>query len=212
MIAKRREELTKGELWPTRESRFDASYHQATALCCAEVIDEERNARRIGGTPDEQKTFYEAVVQRFPDTFWLEGCAAPEVKDHLISFRLKPEYKPVARQPIPLSPYDDIRVEYHILENITQGKLVKVDIAKEGLPEWSTPVFIVDTDAKGLLGRMVCAYGPLNKELAITTFPSADPQRAYDLAAYKSFHSVVDAIWGYTQFLVDDTTSKMLTL
>ena len=55
-------------------------------------------------------------------------------------------------------------------------------------------MFVVDQDAKGLLGRMVCAYGPVNKELEISTFPSADPARAFDIAAFKSHHSVVDAI------------------
>ena len=93
--------------------------------------------------------------------------------------------KPVARQPIPLSPFDDLRVEYHIEENVAQGKLRKIDTAKDQLPEWSTPVFVVDQDAKRLLGRMVCAYGPVNKELEISTFPSADPARAFDIAAFK---------------------------
>ena len=88
----------------------------------------------------------------------------------------------------------------------------KIEIAKEGLPEWATPVFVVDQDAKGVLGRMVCAYGPLNKELLISSFPSADPTRAFSLAAFKKHHSVVDAIWGYTQFLVDKRTQQTLTI
>jgi hypothetical protein len=61
----------------------------------------------------------------------------------------------VARQPIPVSPYDDLRVEFYIEENLAQGKLRKINVEREALPEWSTPVFIVDQDAKGLLGRMV---------------------------------------------------------
>ena len=109
-------------------------------------------------------------------------------------FRLKPNAKPVARQPIPLSPFDDMRVEYHIEENVAQGKLRKIDCMKEGLPEWSTPVFVVDQDAKGLLGRMVCAYGPLNKQLEITMFPPADPERAFAIAAFRDHHTLVDAI------------------
>ena len=77
------------------------------------------------------------------------------VKGIQIGFRLKPGAKPVARQPIPLSPFDVLRVEYHLEENIALGKMRKVDTSKEDLPEWSTPVFIVDQDAKGVLGRMV---------------------------------------------------------
>ena len=59
---------------------------------------------------------------------------------------------------------------------------------------------------------MVCAYGPVNKELEVTTFPSADPVRAFELAAFKSHHTVVDAIWGYTQFLIGPETRRMLTI
>ena len=138
--------------------------------------------------------FFDSVIAKYHQCFWTEGCAPPAVRDHLIRFRLKPGAKPVARQPIPLSPFDDLRVEYHIEKNVAQGKLRKIDTAKDQLPEWSTPVFVVDQDAKGLLGRMVCAYGPVNKELEISTFPSADPARAFDIAAFKSHHSVVDAI------------------
>ena len=88
----------------------------------------------------------------------------------------------------------------------------KNDTVKEGMPEWSTPVFVVDQDAKGLLGRMVCAYGPVNRWLELPSFPSADPERAFRLMAGKSHHSVVDAIWGYTQFMLDDETQKLLVV
>ena len=73
-------------------------------------------------------------------------------------------------------------------------------------------VFIVDQDAKGLLGRMVCAYGPVNSQLHIPSFPAADPERAFRLAAGKGHHSLVDAIWGYTQFLLDEPTRKVLVV
>ena len=73
-------------------------------------------------------------------------------------------------------------------------------------------MFVVDQDAKGLLGRLGCAYGPVNKCLEITTFPSADPEEAFRQAAGKPHHSVIDAIWGYTQFLVDPETARILTV
>ena len=44
----------------------------------------------------------------------------------MIAFRLKPGAKAVARQPTPASPYDDLRVEYHIEENVAQGRLGKM--------------------------------------------------------------------------------------
>ena len=125
---------------------------------------------------------------------------------------MKPDAKPVARQPIPKSPYDELRTEYHLEEWRVQGKVRKMDLSKERLPEWSTPVFVVDQDAKGLLGRMVCAYGPVNKNLEISTFPAADPVEAFRQAAGKTHHTTIDAIWGYTQFLVDEETSRVLTV
>ena len=46
----------------------------------------------------------------------------------------------------------------------------------------------------------------------ISTFPSADPARAFEIAAFKSHHTVVDAIWGYTQFHICPETRKMLAI
>ena len=61
---------------------------------------------------------------------------------------------------------------------------------KEGRPEWSTPVFVVDQDAKGALGRLVCAYGPVNKELEICLLYPSDA--ADDLTrSYRLWFSVI---------------------
>ena len=85
-------------------------------------------------------------------------------------------------------------------ENLYEGKLRKIRPDQgEPLPEWATPVFVADQDAKGLLGRLVCAYGVVNAAMELPTFPSADPQRAFDMAAGKRHHTVVDAIWGIAQ-------------
>ena len=48
--------------------------------------------------------------------------------------------------------------------------------------------------------------------MEITTFPSADPDAAFRAAAGKEHHTLIDAIWGYTQFLVDEKTSRVLTV
>ena len=48
--------------------------------------------------------------------------------------------------------------------------------------------------------------------MELPTFPSADPQRAFDMAAGKRHHMVVDAIWGHTQFLLDESTRKVLVI
>jgi hypothetical protein len=199
--------LKVGLKWPDKRARHSDDYKSAMKAAC--VKDGEW---KIGGDLKEREEFFEKVIAAHPDCFWLDGCEAPTVRGHIIEFSMKPEAKPVARQPIPLSPYDSVRVEYHIEENCIQGKLRKIDTLKEGLPDWSTPVFVVDQDAKGLLGRMVCAYGPVNKELEISTFPSADPQTAFDAAAGKAHHTLVDAIWGYTQFLIGPRTRKALVV
>ena len=77
---------------------------------------------------------------------------------------------------------------------------------------WSTPVFIVDQDGKGLMGRMVCSYGTVTACLEQPSFTSADPQRALEMAAGEKHNSVVDAIWGYTQFHLDEESKKLLVV
>ena len=59
---------------------------------------------------------------------------------------------------------------------------------------------------------MVGAYGPVNKQLRTATFPSADVVRAHEIASGCSHHTLIDAIWGYTQFLLDDDTRKLLVV
>ena len=93
------------------------------------------------------------MIAAHPLQFWLDGCEAPTVRGAVISFRLEPGAKLVARQPIPVSPFDELRTEYHLEEWCVQGKARKIDTSKEPLPEWSTPVFVVDQDVKGLLWR-----------------------------------------------------------
>ena len=65
---------------------------------------------KISGYPVEQAKLFEEVCAAYPEVFWLEGCAPPLVRNYKIHFRLKEGAVPVARQPIPLSPYDDMRV------------------------------------------------------------------------------------------------------
>ena len=145
-IEAKRKERAAGLQWTT-EQRKSVEFIQELAK-----LSEER----IGGTAAEQKRFFDVAIARYSDVYWIEGCPPPTVRSKLIHFNLKPGAVPKARQPIPLSPYDDLRVEFHIEENLAEGKLRKIDPnAGEPLPEWATPVFVVDQDAKGLMGRMV---------------------------------------------------------
>ncbi len=76
------------------------------------------------------------VVAPHPEQFSLEGCAAPYARGSVISFESKPGAVPVARQPNPVPPYDEMHTEYHSEEWKVQGRVRKMDMSKERLPEW----------------------------------------------------------------------------
>ena len=116
VVRERRLALKQGLQWPTAESRRTPAYKAAMAEICK---------GKIGGTEQEQVEFFEQVIAAHCQTFWIDGCDAPEVKGIRIGFRLKPGARPVARQPIPLSPFDDLRVEYHLEENVALGKCAR---------------------------------------------------------------------------------------
>ena len=48
--------------------------------------------------------------------------------------------------------------------------------------------------------------------MELPTFPSADPHSAFDMEARTWHHTVVDAIWGYTLFLMDESTRKLVVI
>ena len=132
-VEKKRAERDRGAHF-TAEQRFEAAFRQELAKLAMD---------RIGGTQEEQRVFFDRVIAKYPDVYWIDGCPPPTVKSKLIHFQLKPGAVPKARQPIPLSPYDDLRVEFHIEDNLYEGKLRKLRPEKgEPLPEWATPVFI----------------------------------------------------------------------
>ena len=87
------------------------------------------------------------------------GRDPPTRSDKKVRLRVKPHAKLVAGQPTTLSPYDQLRVEFHIEERLHEGKIRKIDTDVEPLPTWSTPVFVVDQDGRCLMGRMVCSCG-----------------------------------------------------
>ncbi len=107
-------EQRQGGVRCSAQSWFGVEYRMELARL---VVD------RIGGTPKEQRVVFDRVIARCPDCFWISVCVAPCVRDKLVGFRLEDGAKPVARQPIPLSPYDDMRVEFHVEEAIAEGRL-----------------------------------------------------------------------------------------
>ena len=117
---KRRREREKGAHFTAKE-RFGVEFRKKLAKASLD---------RIGGTEEEKQAFFDKVIAKYPDVYWIDGCPAPIVRSKLIHFNLKPGSVPKARQPIPLSPYDDLRVEFHIEENIAEGKLRRVEPEK----------------------------------------------------------------------------------
>jgi hypothetical protein len=202
-IAKKRKELAQGVIY-NQEQRHGEEYANAMKVVCWKMI---------GGSETDKLKFFNEAIKPYPDVYWIDGCDAPRVRDHKIGFHLKANAIPKARQPIPLSAYDRQRLELHLEENVVLGKLRKLDPTNgDPLPEWTTPVFIVDQDAKGALGRMVCAYGLVNSAMELPSFPSADPKAAFDRAAGCGHLSLVDALWGYTQFEITDATKELLCI
>jgi hypothetical protein len=119
-IAKKRKELYEPMIWATPEARHSEAFKEALWKACQD---------KIGGPPEDRVKFFSETIARWPQCFWIDGCAAPMVKNYTIRFRMKPNAKPVARQPIPVSPYDDLRVEFHVEEAIAQGKLRMIEVA-----------------------------------------------------------------------------------
>ena len=105
-IAKKQAERVAGILW-TAEDRWGDAYIQELA---------KQSLDRIGGTEKEKRQFFDEALAPYGDVYWFEGCPAPTVRSKLVHFSLKPGAVPKARQPISLTPYDDLRVEFHIEE------------------------------------------------------------------------------------------------
>ena len=74
------------------------------------------------GSDQERSRYLQEVLYKNLCSLWFDGCAAPTIKGYEVSMPAKPGAKPVAMQPIPLSPYDQARVRYHIWEACFWGK------------------------------------------------------------------------------------------
>ena len=120
-INKKRKALEAGLKWPNFKARCSESYE--TAL--RGVLFPDGKEAQVHGSEKEVDRVWREVCLKHRNCFWVDGCAAPCVRDHQIHFSVRPGAIPVARQPIPVSPYDDLRVEYHIEENVVLGKLQK---------------------------------------------------------------------------------------
>jgi hypothetical protein len=84
-IAKKRKELYEPLIWATPEARHSEAFKEALWKACQD---------KIGGPPEDKVKFFSETIARWPQCFWIDGCAAPMVKNYTIRFRMKPNAKP----------------------------------------------------------------------------------------------------------------------
>ena len=67
-------------VWGTPEARSSEAFKDALWKASEGLI---------GGTPEEKRHFFEKVSAKWPQCFWIDGSAAPLIKNHVIRFRMK---------------------------------------------------------------------------------------------------------------------------
>ena len=72
-----------------------------------------------------------------------------------------------------------------------------------------TPVFMVDKKGSAI-GRRVGDYTGLNKVTEDYYHPPPEADQVLMNACGKSFHTVFDCVWGFSQIDTDDATSELL--
>ena len=82
------------------------------------------------------------------------------------------------------------------------GKRVKFDPSIHDLPEWMSASFVVDQKGKGLVGRMVTAYGIVNDNTIGTAAPAPNVEAAFASTSGKNYHTTLDLVWGFTQLML----------
>ena len=98
---------------------------------------------------------------------------------------------PKIQQPLSLSPFDQMRLEYHEDLDVAEGKADWVPPGQAG--RWGSPSFVVDQSGKGLLGRPVRDYRYVNSQTADAPWPSANAGACLQRAQRGSIHSTLDA-------------------
>ena len=172
----------------------------------------KQSAEKIGKqlTPKQRSSFVDRVLRAFSVCFWVEGCFAPRVEGFTTHIEPLPGAVPKIQQPLSLSPFDQMRLEYHEDLDVAEGKADWVPPGQAG--RWGSPSFVVDQSGKGLLGRPVRDYRYVNSQTADAPWPSANAGACLQRVQRGSIHSTLDAVWGFTQLGVDDATAKMLQI
>ena len=87
----------------------------------------------------------------------------------------KHDARPRVQQPFPLSEFDQLRLDYHLDEDVALGKARWLEAGEKC--EWASPAFVVDQSGKGLLGRPVRDYRWPNSQTEDHAWPSPDGQQ-----------------------------------
>lgn len=150
------------------------------------------------------------MILRFPKCLWIDGCSKPRIKNYQIDIELKPDARPKAMQPFHLSEFDQLRVDWMVEEECLLGKRVMYDPKRHELPEHLSAMFCVDQKGKGLLGRVVTAYGVVNDATVPTSAAAPDVERAFRSSVGHRLHTTCDLVWGYTQCDLTERASRAL--
>ncbi len=76
---------------------------------------------------------------------------------------------------------------------------------------WESPAFIVNKK-NDVLGRVVVDYTQVNTRTEEHASIAPDGARILEKAAGKNLHTVLDLVWGFSQFPIDDDTRDALTI
>jgi hypothetical protein len=98
-------------------------------------------------------------------------------------------------KPHNLSEYDRKRVAHHIDTLIATGRLSKLPLGVH--TDWATRAFVVDSPGKGILGRLVCTFVPLNNMTVKSAWPIPSVNHIFAIMAGSVMFSTMDAVDGF---------------
>ncbi|MDP7647258.1 MAG: hypothetical protein QGH82_04185, partial [Candidatus Woesearchaeota archaeon] len=175
-----------------------------------ELIRKEARAN-FGGTPEQFKELDARILTPFSDRFWHEGCDAPKIKNFVAKIRPKPNVTPCMRRPYKLSDFDEARLEHRLVSFEKLGQIEQVTPQKATNLSWASPAFIVNKK-NDVLGRVVVDYTQVNDRTEDHASIAPDGTRILEKASGKAIHTVLDLVWGFSQFPIDEATKDALTI
>ena len=119
--------MHKDVKWPDQDSKVSKDE--------IEKQSEEFVGKQL--TPKQRSSFVTKVLRAFSMCFWVEGCNAPRVDGFLAHIEPLPDAVPRIQQPLHLSPFDQLRLEYHEDLDVAEGKAEWIQPGEAG--SWGSP-------------------------------------------------------------------------